>query len=145
MNTVPEKRSTTITKPTKSPEHIEEDQHSSGRYDIPDTFYNHVVEWDWPNSIPPGSKQAENVVSMIYRLMAMDDFTPEAFNVAKENRADEARNEDPNLSDDYESTIRDNCIRSRGFTERNAVRQTATKDFLHEAKTLVDDYKNEYR
>lgn len=117
----------------------------SSRYDIPDTFRRFVLAWDWPDPPSPGTRQAENAIGVAYRLMMMDDFSPEGFTNALQNRADEARNANPSLGERYEATVRDSCVRGLGFREQDATRETATKDFLSESQKLAREYKQKYR
>jgi hypothetical protein len=117
----------------------------SSRYDIPNTFRKFVLSWDWPDPPSSGTRQAENVISVVYRLMMMDEYSPEGFTTALQNRADEARNANPSLGERYEDTVRDSCVRGLGFREQDATRETATKDFLAESRKLTREYKKEYR
>jgi len=115
------------------------------RYDIPDKFYTFVLDWGWPDPPRQGTKQAQNLVGVIYRLMSMDGFSTDDFTTAIQNRADEARGMKPSLGDDYEETIRANCVRDLGYNRNNKTRSTAAEDFLAESRKVVKKYKSKYR
>jgi hypothetical protein len=136
---------TTPTEAQTSSESQQSPSESGMRYDVPDVFHRFVLNWNWPDPPSRGTKQAENVVGVIYRLMMMDDFSPAGFNTALQNRADEARNTNRSLGERYEDTVRDGCVRGLGFYKQDATRETASKDFLAESRKLVRTYKEEYR
>jgi len=115
------------------------------RHDIPDKFYTFVLNWDWPDPPSRGTKQAQNLVGVIYRLMSMDGFGTDDFITAIQNRADEARGMKQSLGDDYEETIRANCVRDLGYNRKNKTRSTAAEDFLAESRKVVKAYKRKYR
>jgi len=115
------------------------------RYDIPDKFQTFVLSWDWPDPPSQGTKQAQNIVGVIYRLMSMNGFTTDDFITAIQNRADEARGMKPSLGDDYEETVRANCVRDLGYNRMNKTRSTAAEDFLAESRKVVKEYKSKYR
>lgn len=118
------------------------DSNREGMY--PDSFREHVINWDWPVSLDRSqTKQVENVTAVIWKMMESDTpITEETFKQARNARAAFVCEKASDLDGEYYKTVHKNCVTNLGYRSNNGF-QHPMWSFIKETRRVIEDYQNE--
>ena len=120
---------------------IDDFRRDNSANNFPQSLRNLIKGWDgWNVRLNERTTgQIDDVAAIVFKMGKVGRFDKNSFRTARDERAEETREEKPSLCEEYYKTPHKHCVTNLGYTRDNGS-ENPMMDFIDEAENVWEEY-----